>query len=168
MTSHVFLPLSLLISIMLMPMPAATAQTAMDVLDVALQCTQTVQEDGDGERLIFADQARIQIKGSTINALQWESSQFRTSHGHECSIDAQDGVQAEVTEKGWRLTLKDAVAARKNRGYDFDRGYQCSIRLEKDGDALHIKPTCPALCGSRKNFSALTVNLRTGNCHYDE
>ncbi|MFZ6773848.1 hypothetical protein ACO0LB_14125 [Undibacterium sp. SXout7W] len=142
----------------------AYAQT----LDAQWQCTQTRQEDGDGERLIFADQARIQLNGTKINAFQWESSQFRTSHGHECSIDTEDGLQAEVTEKGWRLTLTDAVTARKKRGYDFDRGYQCSIRLEREGDVLHVKPTCPALCGSRMNFSALSVELKTGQCRYDE
>lgn len=143
------------------------AQTSAS-LDLKFACSQTRQEDGDGERLIYADQAQIQLVGAQIKLLQWESSLFRSSHGHECSIDSSDEPLAEVTEKGWRISLKDAAAARQRRGYDSERGSQCSIRLERDGEQLRIKPSCPTLCGSRNNFSALTVNLRTGLCLYDE
>lgn len=144
---------------------AAQAQTSAS-LDAKFSCSLTWQEDG--ERLIYADQARIQLAGTQILALQWESSLFRTSHGHECSIDSSDEPLAEVTEKGWRISLRDALAARQRRGYDTERGSQCSIRLEREGEQLRIKPSCPVLCGSRNNFSALTVNLQTGACHYDE
>ena len=137
-------------------------------LDLRLQCTQTKLEDGDGERLIYADQAHIQLHGETIDDFQWESSLFRTDHGHECSIDKDDQLQAQVTDKGWRITLKDAVTARTERGYDFDRGYQCSIRVEREGESVHIRPTCPALCGSRMNFTELKVDVKSGQCHYVE
>jgi hypothetical protein len=146
---------------------AAQAQTGAS-LEAKFSCSAIRQEDGDGERLTYADQARIQLAGTQILALQWESSLFRSSHGHECSIDSSDEPIAEVTEKGWRIRLKDPAAARQRRGYDTERGSQCSIRLERDGEQLRIKPSCPSLCGSRNNFSALTVNLQTGLCHYDE
>ncbi|MES2038661.1 MAG: hypothetical protein V4495_12590 [Pseudomonadota bacterium] len=137
-------------------------------LDTRIACTQTIKEDGDGERLIFSDQVRIQLNGTQVTEFQWESSMFRSNRGYECSVDTDDGLEAELTEKGWRLQLKDASAARLKRGYDFDRGFQCSIRLEREGDALHIKPSCPTMCGSRKNFSALTVDTKTGSCTYDQ
>ena len=137
-------------------------------LDVRLQCSQTLLENGDGERLILADQGRFVLDGTQIKELNWESSQLRRDHGHECSIDLDDEPQAEVTASGWRISLRDAVAARAKRGYDYDRGYRCSIRLERDGALLHIKPSCPALCGVRKNFTALTVKLDDGSCRYDE
>lgn len=137
-------------------------------LEAKFSCSVVRQEDGDGERLTYADQALIQIEGTQIKSLQWESSLFRSSHGYECSIDSSDEPLAEVTEKGWRISLTDAAAARQRRGYDTARSSQCSIRLERDGEQLRIKPSCPSLCGSRNNFSALTVNLQTGICHYDE
>jgi len=144
---------------------AAVAQ-ALPALDLQVQCTQTKREDGDGERLIFADQGRIKLDGDNVQELQWESSLFRADHGFECSIDKDDQPQVEVTEKGWRITLKDAVAARTQRGYDFDRSYQCSIRLEREGEMVHIRPFCPALCGSRMNFTELKVNVTNGKCEY--
>ncbi|MCH8621112.1 hypothetical protein [Undibacterium sp. TS12] len=136
-------------------------------LDTHIACTQTLQEDASGERLIYSDQARMQLHGTEITEFQWESSVFRSNRGHDCSIDTEDGLEAELTEKGWRIRLKNAQSARQKRGYDVDRGSQCSIRLEREGDALRIKPTCPALCGSRRNFSELTVNTRTGLCTYE-
>lgn len=148
---------------MLLICEALSAQT----LDMRIACTQTQKEDADGERLIYSDQARMQLNGSQIKEFQWESSVFRSNRGHECSIDTEDGLDAELTEKGWRVRLKDATLARRKRGYDVDRGLQCSIRLEREGDTLHIKPTCPTLCGSRRNFSELMVNTRTGLCTYE-
>jgi len=136
-------------------------------LDTRIACTQTLQEDADGERLIYSDQARMQLNGVQITEFQWESSVFRSNRGHECSIDTEDGLEAELTEKGWRVRLRNAHSAREKRGYDVARGSQCSIRLEREGDALHIKPTCSALCGSRRNFSELTVNTKTGLCTYE-
>ncbi|MFZ6744717.1 hypothetical protein ACO0LC_15965 [Undibacterium sp. JH2W] len=136
-------------------------------LDTHIACTQTLQEDADGERLLYSDQVRMQLNGTQVIEFQWESSVFRSNRGHECSIDTDDDLTAELTEKGWRIRLRNAQSARQKRGYDVDRGSQCSIRLEREGDALHIKPTCPALCGSRRNFSELTVNTRTGLCTYE-
>lgn len=138
----------------------------LPVLETKFSCHLLRQQDG--ERLNFADQAQIQLEGAHITAFQWESSLFRNTHGHECSIDSSDEAQAEVTEKGWRISLKDSAAARSRRGYDFERGLNCSIRLEREGEQLQIKPSCPALCGSRTNFTALTVDLKSGLCQYDE
>jgi hypothetical protein len=137
-------------------------------LDTSFVCSEIRREDGDGERINYADQGKFKLEGDKVKSFQWESLLFRTTHGYDCSIDDSDGVQAEVTEKGWRITLKDAIAARAARGYDTERGNNCSIRLERKGDELQIKPTCAVLCGSRSNFTALTVNTKTGTCHYDE
>ncbi|MFZ6648673.1 hypothetical protein ACO0LO_23325 [Undibacterium sp. TJN25] len=148
---------------------AATAAPVLaQTLDTHFICSDIRKEDGDGERVNYADQGRFSLDKDKIKTFQWESSLFRTTHGFDCSIDESDGVQAEVTEKGWRVTLKDALAARAARGYDTERGNNCSIRLERDGDEVHIKPTCAVMCGSRNNFTALTVNAKTGACHYDE
>ncbi len=147
---------------------AAAAPVLAQTLDTHFICSDIRKEDGDGERVNYADQGRFSLDKDKIKAFQWESSLFRTTHGFDCSIDESDGVKAEVTEKGWRVTLKDALAARAARGYDTERGNNCSIRLERDGDEVHIKPTCAVMCGSRSNFTALTVNTKTGACHYDE
>ncbi|CAN5900099.1 hypothetical protein BH11PSE12_BH11PSE12_08670 [soil metagenome] len=139
---------------------------ALPQLETSFSCN-LLRQEGD-ERLNFADQAVIQLEGTRIKEFQWESSLYRSTHGHECSIDSSDQPLAEVTANGWRILLKNSAAARKTRGYDFDRGLNCSIRLERHGEQLQIRPSCPTLCGSRMNFSALTVNLRTGSCQYDE
>jgi hypothetical protein len=68
----------------------------------------------------------------------------------------------------WRVALSDARGARERRGFDFERSLNCTIRLARKGDALSLQPSCPALCGSRANFSALSVDLKTGKCHYEE
>jgi len=44
----------------------------------------------------------------------------------------------------------------------------CTIRVEHEGDTMKVTPTCPALCGSRPNFSALSVDLKSGECRYEE
>lgn len=146
----------------------ATMPALAQTLDTSFVCSEIRREDGDGERINLADQGKFKLDGKEIKSFQWESSLFRTTHGYDCSIDESDGVQAEVTEKGWRITLKNAQAARAARGYDSDRGNNCSVRLERNGDELLIKPSCPVLCGSRNNFTALTVNTKTGSCRYDE
>jgi hypothetical protein len=33
---------------------------------------------------------------------------------------------------------------------------------------LQVKPSRPALCGSRHNFSALSVDLKNGSCRYEK
>jgi hypothetical protein len=139
-------------------------------LDARFSCSQARNEDG--ERVTYADHGEMHISGNRINVFRWESALFRTTHGFDCSIDETDGLQAEVKDESrklmWRVGLSDARAARDRRGYTFDRGMNCTIRLERDGDMLNLKPSCPALCGSRRNFSPLTVNLKTGKCHYEE
>lgn len=138
-------------------------------LDARFSCSLS---GNDGEPVIFADSGEFRIKGDRIERFHWESAVHRSTHGFDCSIDNGDGLLAEVREENrriqWRVLLKDARAARDRRGFAFDREMNCSIRLEKEGDRLHIKPSCPALCGSRSNFSELSVDLRTGKCRYEE
>lgn len=144
-------------------MPAGAQQ-----LDTKFSCSLTQEEYG--ERVIYSDNGEAHLKGDQIESFRWESAFYRPTYGFDCSIDDSDGLQAEVMKEtqhdAWRIGLRDARAARDRRGYDFDRGMNCSIRLERDGDTLSVKPSCPALCGSRANFTELTVDLKTGVCHY--
>lgn len=139
-------------------------------LDSQFSCSLTRTEDG--ERVIYSDNGEVHLNGSQIESFRWESALFRTTHGFDCSIDDDDGLQAErvqgVQNDAWRISLRDARAARTRRGYDFERGLNCSIRLERDGESLSVKPSCPALCGSRSNFTELAVDLKTGVCRYVE
>lgn len=125
-----------------------------------------------GETVTYADNAEIRLDGDRIQAFRWESDLYRTTHGFDCSIDESDGLKAEVyVEEAkvlWRVSLTDPQAARERRGYDFDRLPRCSIRLERKGDTLDITPSCPALCGSRGNFTQLSVNLKSGKCQYSK
>jgi hypothetical protein len=145
---------------------AAVAQQ----LDAHFSCSQARNEDG--ERVTYADTGEMRLSGNRIDVFRWESALFRSTHGFDCSIDETDGLQAEVRDEPeklmWRVGLSDARAARSRRGFNFDRGMNCTIRLERNGDMLNVKPSCPALCGSRANFSQLSVNLKTGKCHYEE
>jgi hypothetical protein len=153
---------------------AAVAQQ----LDARFSCSQARNENG--ERVTYADTGEMRLRGDRIDAFRWESALFRSTHGFDCSIDESDGLQAEVQagvqagmqnppkQPMWRVALSDARAARDRRGYNFDRGMNCTIRLERNGDTLEVKPSCPALCGSRANFSQLSVNLKTGKCHYEQ
>ncbi len=130
------------------------------------------QREEDGLKTTYADSGEIRIDGNRLDAFHWESSLFRQPHGFDCSIDEDDGLQAEVRndlkEPAWRITLANARQARAWRGYDSDHGFNCSIRLERSGDTLLVKPSCPALCGSRPNFSELSIDLKTGKCRYEE
>lgn len=119
------------------------------------------------ERVIYADQGEFVLDGARIETFRWESTVHRRTHGLECSIDQGDGLQAQRLENGWRVSLVDAGKARAARGYDFAHGLECTLRLELRADVLRIAPNCPALCGSRENFSALTVNLNTGACRHE-
>jgi hypothetical protein len=144
-------------------------------LDVKFSCSSEREQDRlqDGDRRLYADSAEMHLRGDAIESFRWESSLFRSTHGFDCSIDDDDGLQAEVLPnqqrgaQGWRVRLQDGREARTRRGYDADHGVNCSIRIVHDGDLLHIMPSCPALCGSRENFSALTVDLKTGQCSYE-
>ena len=149
---------------------AGTASAAEQQLETRFSCS--VARTEDGEQVTYADTGEFRIKGDHIDAFRWESSLFRSTHGFDCSIDEGDGLLAEVRDGTpmvqWRIALENAPDARMRRGYDFDRRPSCTIRLEREGDTLNVKPSCPALCGSRANFSALSVNLKTGQCRYEE
>lgn len=149
---------------------AASSIAAAQQLETHFSCSVTRSEDG--EKVTYADNGEFRLKDERIEAFRWESALFRSTHGFDCSIDESDGLQAEVREEEtkatWRVALVDPRAARNRRGFKFDRGMNCTIRLEREGDTLHVKPSCPALCGSRSNFSALSVNMKTGECRYEE
>ncbi|WP_338846920.1 hypothetical protein V8J88_24525 [Massilia sp. W12] len=134
-------------------------------LDLRFSCSHS---EGEGEnRVIYSDVGEFKLDGDKLQALQWESALHRRTHGFDCSISQEDGVQAEEIEGGWRLRLADPAGARSARGYDTGRGRQCSIRLLRENDYLKIVPTCAVLCGSRANFSAISVHLPSRTCRYD-
>ena len=139
-------------------------------LDMHFSCSDAGEDHGD--KVIYADSGEMRIKGDRIEAFRWESSLFRSTHGFDCSIDDGDGLKAEVRDEGqrvqWRVAPQDPLAARVGRGYEYLTRPNCSIRLVREGDTLDIKPSCPALCGSRPNFTQLSVNLKTGKCMYEE
>jgi hypothetical protein len=139
-------------------------------LDTQFSCS--TKRDDHGLPTLYFDAGKIKIDGNKITEFAWESSLFRSTHGFDCSINIDDGMQAEFVgdeqHDKWRFSLQDAHAARDKRGYDYSHGYNCTIRVEHIGDSVHINPSCPALCGSRQNFSELTVNTKTGNCEYAE
>ncbi|EGF31385.1 hypothetical protein IMCC9480_4007 [Oxalobacteraceae bacterium IMCC9480] len=146
---------------------AATA--GAQTLDTRFACSQRADDGGDP--ITYADTGEIHLDGAAVKMFRWESAVFRSTHGYDCNIDDDDGLQAEVRGDGsaasWRVALKDGGAARLKRGYNFERGLNCTIRLERDGNTVHVKPTCPALCGSRINFSDIVIDLDSGTCRYD-
>jgi hypothetical protein len=133
---------------------------------VATRFACSVDRTDDGGRVVLADSGEIRLNGTRIETFRWESALLH--RGSECSIDDSDGLQAELIEHGWRISLHDAQAARERRGYDFVHGLNCTIRVRRSGNLLQLTPSCPALCGSRNNFSELTVDMTTGNCRYEE
>lgn len=144
----------------------STLPASAQDLDTRFSCS--VKRAEDSGPVTYADSGKFRLDGNQIREFYWESSLFRDTHGFDCSIDQSDGLQAETTGNGWRVTLANPRAARDRRGYDWDHGLNCSIRLERSGDSLQVKPSCPALCGSRSNFSTLSVDLKTGNCRIEE
>jgi opacity protein-like surface antigen len=144
----------------------ASAQT----LSTRFACSQAGDDGGDP--ITYADTGEIDLDGTTVKTFRWESAIFRSTHGYDCNVDDEDGLQAEVRGEGstaaWRVALKDGGAARLKRGYNFERGVNCTIRLEREGNTVHVKPTCPALCGSRVNFSTIVIDLDSGTCRYDQ
>lgn len=143
-------------------------------LDAQFTCTAERTEDRlrDGERRLYVDTAEFHLQGNIVESFRWESALYRSTHGSDCSIDDADGLRTEMlaqdgTSEGWRIELRDGRQARARRGYDADHGLNCSIRLIHRGAMLQVLPTCPALCGSRENFSTLTVDLKTGGCNYE-
>lgn len=153
------------LAIMLAVAPAFAQQ-----LDTRFSCS--TPGDDHGDKVIYADSGEMRIKDEHIEAFRWESSLFRSTHGFDCSIDESDGLQAEVRDEGkrvqWRVATENPVAARRRRGYDFVERMNCTIRLVREGDMLNITPSCPALCGSRTNFTQLSVDLKTGKCQYED
>lgn len=149
---------------------AWTTNSTAQQLDTRFSCSLTREEAG--ERVIYSDNGEAHLDGDHIQSFRWESALYRPTYGFDCSIDDSDGLQAElIPDSGhdaWRVSLRDAGAARERRGYDFVRSLNCSIRLERSGESLSVKPSCPALCGSRANFTPLSVDLKTGTCHYVE
>lgn len=149
---------------------AIAAPAKAQQLDAHFSCSEN--RDDHGLPTLFADNGKIKIDGKNIEEFYWESSIFRSTHGLECSIDQDDGVQAEVIgdagTDAWRFSLLDAHMARDKRGYGYVHGFNCTIRVERIGDTVHINPSCPALCGSRQNFTELSFNVKTGACRYEE
>lgn len=145
-------------------LPAAAQQ-----LDTKFSCSE--KRDDQGLPTEFFDTGKITVDGNRILEFYWESSLFRSTHGFDCSINTEDGMQAEfigdAEHEKWRFSLLDAHAARDKRGYDYSHGFNCTIRVERVGNSVHITPSCPALCGSRQNFSELTVDTKTGACKYE-
>lgn len=135
-------------------------------VDTRFSCSTARVEDG--ERINYADNGTIRLNGNRIDAFQWESALLHPPRSADCSVDESDGLQAESQGNTWRIIVPDGLAARIRRGYVFGNRTNCSIRIDHDGDTLHIKPACPALCGARLDFSTLSVDLKTGICRYDE
>jgi hypothetical protein len=151
----------LVAALLLVGAGAAVAQE----LDARFSCS--VVRDEFGEKVTLADHGRMRVSGDKIETFRWESAVHRSTHGFDCSIDEDDGLTVEATgAASWRIALANPLEARIRRGYDFARNMICTVRVERDGDFLHIRPTCPALCGSRNNFSELSVNTKTGECRY--
>lgn len=144
----------------------AAAPAFAQQLDMRFSCG--VERDLDGEQVTYADSGTVRLNGDRIEAFQWESALFNPPRSADCSIDESDGLQLEARANAWRITLQDGRAARIRRGYTFGSRVNCSIRIERDGDMVQMKPTCPALCGARPNFSELSVDIKTGTCRYEE
>jgi hypothetical protein len=139
-------------------------------LDMHFSCSSPGNDHGD--KVIYADSGEMHLTGDHIETFRWESSLFRSTHGFDCSIDDSDHLKAEVRDESgrvqWRVMPEDALEARVERGYQYLTRPNCTIRLVREGDTLEILPSCPALCGSRPNFTQLSVNLKTGKCMYEE
>ena len=142
----------------------ASAQT----LDTKFACS-TVGDDG-GEKVTYADSGEIHLLANAVKSFRWESALFRATHGFDCDIGDEDGLRVEAhgnaAKADWRVALIDGRAAREKRGYNFDRGVHCTIEITRVGDRLSLLPNCPAMCGSRLNFSAIAIDLKTGICNY--
>lgn len=133
-------------------------------LNLQFSCSKT---EGEGfERVIYADIGEFVLQGEQMRSFRWESSLHRSTHGFDCSLDESDGLQAEVLEHGWRVRVLDAVQAREKRGFDMPRGRLCTVRLLKEGQYLHVLPSCATLCGSRSNFSEFKIHLASKQCEY--
>ena len=160
----IVLCVSLSAAVLLSVGATAEAQT----LDTRFACS-AVGDDG-GDKVTYADSGEIHLDGDKVNNFRWESALFRSTHGFDCDIGDEDGLLAHAagdTKKStWKITLADGRGARDKRGYNFDRGVNCAIELVRVGDTVSVLPNCPAMCGSRLNFSTIAIDLKTGQCHY--
>ncbi|MBI3231451.1 MAG: hypothetical protein HYZ45_15175 [Burkholderiales bacterium] len=143
---------------------SVVAQDNSTSLALKFSCSSSVGE-GD-ERVIYADTGEFVLQAGQISSFRWESSLHRRTHGFDCSVDESDGLQLDVLEQGWRVRVVDAASARERRGYDRERGRLCTVRLLREGEYLHVLPSCATLCGSRSNFSELRIHLRSKDCEY--
>ena len=143
----------------------ASAQT----LDTKFACS-GIGDDG-GEKVTYADSGEIHLTGDTVKSFRWESALFRSTHGFDCDIGDEDGLRVKAHGAGvktaWKVSLIDGRGAREKRGYNFDRGVNCSIDIARAGEQLTLLPNCPAMCGSRLNFSTIAIDLKSGVCHYE-
>ena len=147
---------------------AATIAAAQN-LDTKFSCSQ-VGDDG-GDKVTYADSGEIHLAGNVVKSFHWESALYRSTHGFDCDIDDQDGLRVvargNAKKASWKLMLKDGRAAREKRGYNFERGVNCTITLDRFGDTVKVQPACPAMCGSRLNFSVIAIDLKSGQCRYE-
>lgn len=154
--------------VLMVPMVLMSSAQAHTV-NTRFSCSQ-VADDG-GEKITMADVGEIDIVGDSVRTFRWESAIYRATHGYDCNIDEEDELEAQVRDDAghpaWRIALKDGRAARLKRGYNFERGVNCTIRLDQEKDTLTVRPSCPALCGSRINFSSIAIDLKTGSCRYE-
>ena len=157
-----------LLTLFAVSMACAGAARAQQ-LDTHFSCSASAT-DGD-EKVIYADSGEMRFDGTRIKTFRWESTLFRSTHGFDCSIDESDGLALESIgdqqQPAWRVRVTDPAGARERRGYDFATRMNCTIRILRSGDRVQITPSCPALCGSRMNFSELSVDIKTGTCRYD-
>jgi hypothetical protein len=135
-------------------------------LNLKLACQTSLGEQD--QQTLYIDSGEIRIEHGKLLALRWESALHRRTHGFDCSIDLDDKLQLDAVPGGWRIQTDDPQAARQARGYDAPNGSgsHCLINLEQADGQLTIAPSCPALCGSRSNFSGLQIDLKSGRCTY--
>ncbi len=144
----------------------AAAEPGPPDLNLKLACQATL---GAAEnQTLYVDSGEIRIENGKLLALRWESALHRRTHGFDCSIDLDDKLQLSAVAQGWRIETDDPLAARLARGYDNPNGSggHCLINLTSQDRQLTINPSCPALCGSRSNFSSLQIDLNSGRCTY--
>ncbi len=134
--------------------------------ELSLKFACSKSEGEAAQRVIYADSGEFILQGAQLQEFRWESSLHRATHGFDCSLDQSDGLQAEVIEQGWRVKVQDPARAREQRGYDRPRGRLCTVRLLREGEYLHVLPSCATLCGSRENFSEFKIHLPSKQCEY--
>ena len=155
--------------LMMLGLMAWSSLVSAQTLDAKFACS-GIGDDG-GEKVTYADTGEIHLAGEAVKSFRWESALFRSTHGFDCDIGDEDGLRVQASgnraKAAWKVSLVDGRGAREKRGYNFDRGVNCSIEIVRLGDQLALLPNCPAMCGSRLNFSTIAIDLKTGACHYE-